>query len=108
MIFMGNGTLSAFNFTIRDFEVGGAAFRVAITAELFADDGGLDFTGAYTGILISEQTGTLSFGLFPDEEAEFKWEASPENLNPLLIKELAKIIHEIREGKSITTTPSFN
>lgn len=108
MIFMVNGTFSAYNFTIRDFEVDGVACRVALTAELFADDGGLDFTGAYTGILISEQTGTLSFGLFPDEEAEFKWEASPENLNSLLIKELAKIIQEIREGKSATVYPSFN
>lgn len=105
---MQNETLAAYNFTVRDFEIDGIPCRVALIPELYPDDGGLDFTGSYTGILLTDQTGTKNFRLEPDDEAEYKWVAEPASLNSLLVKELAKIIQEIREGKNPTMYPSGN
>lgn len=105
---MENMLLSSYNFTIRDFDFCGVPCRVVITPELYAGEGDLDFTGSFLGILISPETGTLRFELSPGLEGEKQWETDPENLNPLLIGEFAKIIKEIREKKINDIKAAFN
>ena len=94
-----------YDFIIRDFEYNGVQYKVALTPELYPEEG-LEFTGSYHGILISASRGTKVFELMPD--AHSKWETDPKSMDPGLIDILDGIITEIRTGWSIHQNISFN
>ena len=83
-----------YDFTIRVFEYNKALFRVALTPELFASEDGMEFSGNYQGILISEKRGTEVFHL--EVDAHTRWSSTPRGMDPGLIDELDKIIKEMR------------
>ena len=85
-----------FEIVIREFEYNGDQYKVALAPELYPEDGDLDFTGDYAGVLISSKKGTKSFELMVD--AHTKWQSEPKGMNPGLIDELDKIIQEIRNN----------
>lgn len=82
------------DFTVREFTYNGAQYKVVLTPELYADDGDLDFTGNYLGLLISSKKGTKSFELMVDPHS--KWQSEPKGMDPGLIDELDKIINTLR------------
>jgi len=79
---------------VRQFECQGINYNVALTPALFPDDDGLDFSGEWLVLLISERSGTLTFTLEPD--ASLKWKPSSKMVGFDVIDELDKIITELR------------
>lgn len=81
-------------FIVRDFTCNRVHYKVVLSPELYPDEGGLDFTGNYHGILISSTRGTKVFELSPD--AHLRWETNPRGMDPGIIDELDTIIKEYR------------
>lgn len=94
MYFMDNSATLPYDITIREFEYNGAQYKVALAPELYPDEDGLDFTGNYSGMLISSKKGTKTFELLVDPQV--KWQTVPKGMDPGLVDELDKIIQEIR------------
>lgn len=89
------------NFTFRTFTYDGEIYKVVLTYEMgrWEEDEGLDFTGCFEGILISEKTGTLAFTLLPD--AKKVWECEYHSDEPIdrgLTEMLGNFAKEIKEG----------
>lgn len=78
------------------FNYNGVQYKVVLAPELYPAEGGLDFTGSYHGILISETRGTKTFELMPDPHS--RWETDPKSMDPGLIDEFDRIISEFRQG----------
>lgn len=89
-------SLTTFPYSFIDscFEYNGVQYKVVLSPELYPAEGGLDFTGSYQGILISETRGTKTFELTPDPHT--RWESDPKSMDPGLIDEFDRIIREFR------------
>jgi len=79
--------------TVRQFECRGTKYNVALTPELYPEEDGLDFTGGWLVLLISQKQGTTTFTLEPHELV--RWQASEEVDFDIMV-ELDKIIQELR------------
>jgi hypothetical protein len=82
---------------VRAFQYNAVNYEVVLVPDTYPEEGGLDFTGNYHGILISEEKGTKTFELIPDTHS--RWETDPKSMDPGLIDEFDKIIKEFRAGK---------
>ena len=82
-------------FIVHEFTYNRVHYKVILSPELYPDEGGLDFTGNYNGILISSNRGSKVFELYPD--AHLRWEPNPKGMDPGIIDELDKIITAFRQ-----------
>ena len=93
-----------YKITIEWFIYRGEIYNVAISPELYPDDGGLDFAGAYKGLLIHPIQGTILFTFSPDDnynDESPSWNVIPmATLDPNVIDEIVKIILKVRNGTS--------
>lgn len=100
-----------YKLTVEDFTVDGLHYSIAITPQLCSGggnwgkdandgfDGGLDFTGAYEVLMISERFGTLLFmvsGFFEDRISEIV----PDGVTMELIRIIKKINNNDTSGLS--------
>ncbi len=84
-----------------EFDYKGEHFWAVITPESFSDDGGIDFTGNYSGTLTGSKGTSINFELFADTEET--WETDPKDLDPELVANINKIVKEFRKdgGKEV-------
>jgi len=101
IIFMANPAILPFEIILREFEYNGVQFKVALAPEVYPDEDGLDFTGNYSGILISSKKGTKTFELLVDHHQ--KWQTVPKGMDPGLVDILDDIIQELRQTKDKTS-----
>jgi len=94
---MDNPEILPFDIILREFEYNAVQYKVALAPELYPEDGGLDFTGNYSGILISSNRGTKTFELLVDPH--LKWQTVPKGMDPGLVDILDDIIQELRQMK---------
>jgi len=83
-----------YTFIQKSFDYNKVNYVVAMTPELYPEDGALDFTGSYIGMFISSDKGTQSFELHPDSHS--KWQSEPKGMDPGLIDILDNMINELR------------
>lgn len=93
-----------YKITVESFIIKGEVYNVAISVDLYPDDGGLDFSGNYHGLLIHPDKGTILFTFSPDEhynDENLSWSVIPvKSLEPNIIDEINKIILKIQNGTS--------
>lgn len=83
-----------YKITVETFFYKDEAYTVALSPELCNDEGGLDFTGGYMGLLIHPTRGTLHICLTPD--GNDNWDIDPTGIDPNVIDEIDKVIKEMR------------
>ena len=87
----------SYNFTFKSFTYKGRQYKVVLTHELgsWEEDGGLEHTGCFEGILIDENTGTIAFTLLPDEKNG--WECEYQSTEQVIENGLATMLGEIAD-----------
>ena len=85
-----------YEFTIKSFIYNDFAYKITLTPELYREEDGLDFTGNYCVMMISELRGTMMLTLNVDRSK--KWESDPPGLDPGLIDIIDQIIQDLRKN----------
>lgn len=88
----------AYNFSFKNFEYNGDQYKVVLTHELgtWEEDDGLEFTGCFEGILVSETTGTVAFQLMPDEKSGWECETGEQPFESGINQKIGEIASDIR------------